>query len=350
SEQGVTWDSLDKSIATVTSTGLVTAVSQGSARIVVTTADGAKTATSIIEVMGIKLDSISFRKRSGTMVVGSENTLPVTLVPSTASEAKALQWTSSNPAVASIDRNTGKIFAKVSGTTTITARVDSADKEDTYDLQVFAWDDYSGEVPTVIYDAKSEYGIDIKSSGFSYYRDKLFREVEKMHFRLTSADVDKEGNTKRAFVVYNESDDPVTIFLTLDHNVQIWRDNYGKGLVFAGPGKGKITIHLRLLASKGDDENRIWAGKNNKNTNPAINVGGQDVELILYAPGRTSGFSLRSGGDTKHVITGTKNITIRPAPNTTIKTTSGPNLSYPYTGMISGTSDLTILRYEVTGR
>ncbi|MCC2249082.1 Ig-like domain-containing protein [Virgibacillus sp. AGTR] len=49
--KGVTWSSSDEAIATVDSTGLVTAVAEGSATITVTTDDGGKTATSEITVI-----------------------------------------------------------------------------------------------------------------------------------------------------------------------------------------------------------------------------------------------------------------------------------------------------------
>ncbi|GAA0434443.1 hypothetical protein GCM10008934_24860 [Virgibacillus salarius] len=49
--KGVTWSSSDEAIATVDSTGLVTAVAEGNATITVTTDDGGKTATSEITVI-----------------------------------------------------------------------------------------------------------------------------------------------------------------------------------------------------------------------------------------------------------------------------------------------------------
>ena len=123
--QSVTWKSSNESVATVSENGLVTAKSNGTARITATTADGSNlSATCTVTVM-IPVDGISLSNTSLTFsAIDSKETLTATVTPSNASN-KNLEWTSSNPDVAtvtSIVSNRGVVTAKGNGTATITAR------------------------------------------------------------------------------------------------------------------------------------------------------------------------------------------------------------------------------------
>ena len=123
--QSVTWKSSNESVATVSENGLVTAKSNGTARITATTADGSNlSATCTVTVM-IPVDGISLSNTSLTFsAIDSKETLTATVTPSNASN-KNLEWTSSNPDVAtvtSIVSSRGVVTAKGNGTATITAR------------------------------------------------------------------------------------------------------------------------------------------------------------------------------------------------------------------------------------
>jgi len=63
--QNVTWQSSNTAVATVSATGLVTAVAVGTATITVTTADGSKTATSAITVTAASTFTVYFSPPSG---------------------------------------------------------------------------------------------------------------------------------------------------------------------------------------------------------------------------------------------------------------------------------------------
>ena len=67
----------------------------------------------------VAVESITLDKTELTLKVGAEETLSVTYTPDNATE-KSVLWSSSAPAIASID-NAGKITAKSAGTATITA-------------------------------------------------------------------------------------------------------------------------------------------------------------------------------------------------------------------------------------
>ena len=115
--KSVSWKSSNTAVATVDSTGKVTAVTAGSATITVTTADGSKTATCAVTVK-VPVSSVTLSKTSATLNVGSTTTLTATVAPSNATN-KSISWKSSNTAVATVD-STGKVTAVTAGSATIT--------------------------------------------------------------------------------------------------------------------------------------------------------------------------------------------------------------------------------------
>ena len=123
-DKTVTWTSSDAAVATVSESGLVTAVGQGSATITATSnMDNTKKATCTVTVnppaAPIEVESISL-KASTTIYIGGTETLSVTYTPDDANTGKAITWTSSNESVAKVDAN-GKVTAVSAGTATITA-------------------------------------------------------------------------------------------------------------------------------------------------------------------------------------------------------------------------------------
>lgn len=120
-DKSVTWSSSAESVATVSSTGEVTAKSVGSATITVKTTDGGMIATCYVSVKAkvIPVTGISLNKTSMTIKVGETQTLIATITPSDATD-KTVTWKSSNTAVATVDSN-GKVTAKSIGTATISA-------------------------------------------------------------------------------------------------------------------------------------------------------------------------------------------------------------------------------------
>ena len=120
SDKSVTWASSNTSVATVSSSGLVTAMAVGSATITVTANDGRKKATCLVtvneEVVPVK--SVRVDKTSLTMTEGDTQTLTVTVVPDNATD-KSVTWSSSNAFVATVS-SSGVVTAKTAGTATIT--------------------------------------------------------------------------------------------------------------------------------------------------------------------------------------------------------------------------------------
>jgi uncharacterized protein YjdB len=118
SNKALTWTSSDNSVATVSTSGVVTAKGNGTATITVSATDGSgKNAKCTVTVMTL-VSSVSLDKTSLELYKGDSFTLSATVSPSTASN-KALTWTSSDNSVATVS-NSGVVTAKGNGTATIT--------------------------------------------------------------------------------------------------------------------------------------------------------------------------------------------------------------------------------------
>ena len=123
--KNVTWSTSDASIATVTD-GVVTAVAPGTATITVTTEDVGKTATCAVTVAAatVPVTGVTLNKTSTSLYVGDTETLTATVAPDNATD-RAVNWTSSNPSVATVEN--GVVTAVGAGTATITVTTQDND-------------------------------------------------------------------------------------------------------------------------------------------------------------------------------------------------------------------------------
>lgn len=117
--QTLSWSSSDEGIATVSSSGLVTGISPGSAKITVTTNDGNISAECQVTVNPVAVTGVSLPLAAG-VVLGGSTTLTATIAPTNASN-KALTWQSLAPLTATVD-DLGKVSGVAPGTAVITAR------------------------------------------------------------------------------------------------------------------------------------------------------------------------------------------------------------------------------------
>ena len=120
SNTAVTWTSSNTSVATVSSSGVVTGKSKGTATITVTAKDSNGAQASCAVEVKQYVTGISLDKTSITLVIGAEATLSVTSVQPDNANDKTYTWSSSDGAIASVD-NSGKVTARASGTATIRA-------------------------------------------------------------------------------------------------------------------------------------------------------------------------------------------------------------------------------------
>ena len=119
----VTWKSSNPAVATVDANGKVTAKSIGMADITVTTKDGGYTATCRVGVVrrpggDVSVTGVTLNKTTLKLGKGTSETLTATVAPTNATNKK-VTWTSSDPAVATVDAS-GKVTGVANGTATIT--------------------------------------------------------------------------------------------------------------------------------------------------------------------------------------------------------------------------------------
>jgi uncharacterized protein YjdB len=117
--KSVTYTSSTTSVATVSSTGLVTAVANGSSTITVTTVDGSFTDTTAVTVT-TPIASVTLAPSTVTLSLTGTTTqqLTPTIAPATASN-KAVSYVSSAPGVATVSAS-GLVTAVAAGSATIT--------------------------------------------------------------------------------------------------------------------------------------------------------------------------------------------------------------------------------------
>lgn len=118
SNKGVTWTSSDTTVATVSSTGKVTAKKDGTATITVTTKDGGFTATCTVTVKTVKVTGVRVSNANATVKEGEKTTITAIVAPSNATN-KEVTWTSADTSIAKVSQ-TGVITGVKAGTTTIT--------------------------------------------------------------------------------------------------------------------------------------------------------------------------------------------------------------------------------------
>ncbi len=117
----VTWKSSDESIASVSSSGVVTGIKEGSAKITASLPSGLTAECTVnVSKKVINVFQINLNSTSVTLIVGRTSQLSATVAPKNATN-KNLTWTSSNNNIVTVDNN-GKITGKSTGYATITVR------------------------------------------------------------------------------------------------------------------------------------------------------------------------------------------------------------------------------------
>src|SRR5947208_9962516 len=116
----VAWASSNPSVVTVSSSGQVAGVTQGS--VAITATSESKTATATINVAIVPVASVRVSPASASLPVGQ--TLQLTATPQDSAgnplTARPVTWTSSNPSVATVSTS-GRVTGSTAGSATITA-------------------------------------------------------------------------------------------------------------------------------------------------------------------------------------------------------------------------------------
>ena len=127
-QKSVTWDSSDKSVATVSSTGLVTGLKAGTTTITATgkAEDGSDVVGSCtVTVKNVSVSGVSLSQTTLNISVGKEKTLEPTISPSNATN-KNVTWKSNNTSIATVTN--GVVKGVSIGSTTITVTTEDGNK------------------------------------------------------------------------------------------------------------------------------------------------------------------------------------------------------------------------------
>jgi uncharacterized protein YjdB len=117
----VIWSSGNTTVATVNTTGKVTGIAEGTATITVTTVEGGFTATCEVTVIAsyVSPTGIAVTPTMLNLDKGAQHSLVAVVQPAGANPT--VTWTSSTPAIATVDAD-GKVTALAAGKATITAK------------------------------------------------------------------------------------------------------------------------------------------------------------------------------------------------------------------------------------
>lgn len=118
-EKTLSWASSKQSVATVSGSGLVTALAEGSSTITVSVGGKLATCQVTVEKKVISVTSVTLDKTELTLKEGEEANLVATVKPDDATD-KTVTWKSSDTSIVSVT-NEGKVSAVKEGTATITA-------------------------------------------------------------------------------------------------------------------------------------------------------------------------------------------------------------------------------------
>lgn len=154
--KAVEWSIADTAVATV-SNGVVTGVAVGETTLTATTADGGHTATIPVKVVAGKVSSITIGAQATKIGIGEVTYLNANLQPEHPDE-DGIEWSSSNPGIATVEDSSAKHGAKVTGvaagkaTITATAK-DGSGVKGSIEIEVVA-------IPTSItFDGKTDQEI-----------------------------------------------------------------------------------------------------------------------------------------------------------------------------------------------
>ena len=126
--KGVTWSSSDKTIATVSETGLVTAITAGEATITASAGEASDSVEITVEPLVVEVESVTITPAEAQQLTeGEELQLTATVAPENATN-KEVTWSSSDKTIATVSE-TGLVTAIAAGEATITASAGEASDE-----------------------------------------------------------------------------------------------------------------------------------------------------------------------------------------------------------------------------
>jgi uncharacterized protein YjdB len=123
-DKSIRWNSSNPSVATVSSTGVVTGVAPGTATIAATASNGIDARCTV--TVDIPVTGVSVSKTSLSLKMGQSEALSAEVIPSDAAD-KTVTWKSSNTAVATVS-SSGVVTGVKPGTATVTVTTNDGGK------------------------------------------------------------------------------------------------------------------------------------------------------------------------------------------------------------------------------
>lgn len=179
--KSVSWTSTQPAVASVQE-GTVTAHKEGTATIIVTTADGGKTATCTVNVAPsyVAVSEVSLNHSTLELLEGESTTLSATILPEKATNKNVI-WTSSDTSVIIVDN--GKVTAIKEGTATITVTTEDGNKSATCEVTVLH-DEYNDAIVFADEIMKEVCVLAFDTNGdgeLSYKEAACVRDMTKVH-------------------------------------------------------------------------------------------------------------------------------------------------------------------------
>lgn len=281
--QTVSWKSSASSVASVSSSGTVTAKKLGTATITVSTADGNFKKTCKVEVVK-KVTEVELDKSSATLYLGKTLTLKATVSPSDATNA-AVTFTSDNKNVLTVSAN-GVVTPVAPGTATVTVKTADGSFTDTCKITV-------------------------KRAVTSISLDKTSAEV-KSDATLTLKATIKPSNATDKTVTWSSSNKKV---VTVSSKGVVTPVGKGTATVTAKSENGlkatcKITVYQVVTGVKLSETASVYAGE--KTTLKATVVPSDaNEQSVTWSSSNTSVAKVSSKGVVTGVKAGTAVITVK---------------------------------------
>ncbi|MCH4890289.1 hypothetical protein EZV73_22090 [Acidaminobacter sp. JC074] len=281
----VTWTTSDEEVATVSSTGLVTGISEGTAIITAKTSDGDFTDTCTVTVIGLPepVTGVTLDQSELTLFVGNTETLTETVSPSDAAD-KSVVWSSSDEAVATV--KDGKVTAISSGHAVITVKTVDGDFTATCDVTVITPIDMTISLTynddTVIEKVNGGYIVD--GAKFPVY-EEAFEEETNLPLKMTVTGTGSEIEDETQYKVHATFNDKFE-FEALQPGSKLKEGLVDTIIRSADLVDGEYPLKVKLYL--GDVEKASYT-YNVKIEGSIVNVTGVafDQESVTLSPGKT---------------------------------------------------------------
>ena len=322
----VTWASSNANVATVSSTGVVTAKAAGTATITVTTTNGAKKASCTVTVPNPVVDvtSVTLDKTAASLRETETVDLAATVLPANATN-KNVTWATSNAAVATV--NAGKVTAVAEGTATITvssnngktavctvtvlpkkenAKEDGSDYAYNFAKAALGYEVTYNGTPSYISTADVASDLEDLEDYFTLYGDKDLKEnwtngkidnilektlISKMLNNFAEVSITSEGDVKTV-VVNGKNGSVATYVMTLvdgetegTYDIEVTGD---RNLTLKGITKTTDGDRYKITFKVDEMEACIYVAKNGRSMEMYKVVGGQERLAAKYAETETA--------------------------------------------------------------